>query len=381
MKSPVKSPIKSSMKSWGKLPIGSPIGISVNYLFIAVSFVMLAQSSMLFAGGGSSGVGGGGLGYVCRNQDGKIMKAELLDLVELESRNIALISEYSNDNSIISRISSAEIRKIVLDEYFHVQSRQVFTNKKFSLPDPKDYTPLTILKGCSLEVIGLYNDEKDELRVDREILDNLSAVNRRAFYFHEAFYRLARRISDAWTSDQIRPIVGNLFGGNPDLAQLNRAPLFAKLRPTECHIYVSSLRIEGNHYVFTLNSDMDPGSNFKMDGILLEVSHDGVTSLTNLHREKMDNGGFEISVPVVIESRSPQVGVAFVLTTPTEEYWLPNGGSMVKNSISIDPSLQYLVEGYSGHFSDHVIRLDIMDARAPKALTRLNPSHCGCKTD
>lgn len=188
-------------------------------MFVLPFFLLSALS----ANAGSEG-GNGGIGAVCRNPDGSIRDVVLLDLVEADFDGITIVRPLGSPDAYLKHANRLLENMPLAKSRFEsalkrVKSEVQLKDKKFALPDPRDFNPRASLKGCPFEVIGLYDDGEQKLAVDSEIFAKMSPIQKEAFFFHEAAYWVTRRFG-AQTSDLSRRIVGQLFAQKTDQAKL-----------------------------------------------------------------------------------------------------------------------------------------------------------------
>ncbi|MEN0057706.1 MAG: hypothetical protein AAGB31_02635 [Bdellovibrio sp.] len=202
------------------------------------------------------GVGdGGGQGIVCRDDNGQVLSAELLDIVEAKyfyllpvSKDnslsyIEITKKYADilDASIPSADLSSrstvqrgtEAPKISYDlnvgalplkkgGYAFIKEGALRIDAKkflipgsdFSIPPVWDSNPrvLPSKKGCSLEQIALYTDGDNDVRFIEDVWNKLDNVNKAALLIHESLYKIQRFSGEVY-SDRTRKAVGYLFSG------------------------------------------------------------------------------------------------------------------------------------------------------------------------
>ncbi|MCX6127407.1 MAG: hypothetical protein NTV34_22020, partial [Proteobacteria bacterium] len=81
-------------------------------------------------------------------------------------------------------------------------------------------------RSCALQQIGYY-EENGTLKVDRILFEHLDNVNKAAFLFHEALYKLDRARNQAVDSKKTRLAVARLF--NADVAEDKRIELAVEM--------------------------------------------------------------------------------------------------------------------------------------------------------
>lgn len=189
-------------------------------LFFLFTFLFATSA---FAEGNAVGNGGGSI--VCRDNAGKITRAELLDLYE--AREVHGLKVNGSDtefnvNAARDRMYDFRLRLQEIDEEYAallviefnkffatIQSR--FVSRNNILPDTPDTFYRSLPKGCVYEQLANYFDGEPLLIAD-EIWNELSATDQIALYVHEAVYALERKYLGAVNSSHARKIVASLFG-------------------------------------------------------------------------------------------------------------------------------------------------------------------------
>lgn len=159
-------------------------------------FLLLATSLNSFAGN----EGGGGGAVVCRDQNRKIISAELLDLFEGPIlHGLKIVKETT---PYIQQVTQT-LRK--LDQYPFLQSllwqiaedvqgKMKFLPNGITLIKPRDTgenTPEIMREGCELEGLGYYTGKR-ELLIAKETFNALSETDKAAFILHETVYFIYR---------------------------------------------------------------------------------------------------------------------------------------------------------------------------------------------
>lgn len=221
------------------------------------AFILIAlfgTPSLVFARGGD--ISGGGQGIVCRNDDGKVASARLLDLAEAEeyfllrlptpsnglsylsiAENFAakldesMPSNFPTDNftdrvnNIITRVSydvsgtmllnRKEGNRTLHDAVDRINAEKLLIpGDDYSIPPVGDSHPLVrpTHKGCNIEQIAVYTDGNETVHFVGGIWRHLDPLNKAALLIHEALYRSLRTMGET-TSDRTRKTVAYLFGG------------------------------------------------------------------------------------------------------------------------------------------------------------------------
>lgn len=157
--------------------------------------------------------GGGGKSVVCRNEQGTIVSAELLDLYEgakmyglnIQKSNAHYVEQIETALTVIP-ISSRGMTEI----YAHI-----VRDKMTLLPLGTDIAPINdsleiiLPRNCQVEQLArFYSDDK--ILVNGEIWQNLDETSRAALILHEAVYA-NNRLMGATDSRRSRHIVASLF--------------------------------------------------------------------------------------------------------------------------------------------------------------------------
>lgn len=199
------------------------------------------------------GVGdGGGEGIVCRNSDGTVQSAKVLDLVEAEFYHKLSISQ---DIKELSYLELAIAKANNLDNVFfgaspfseHLYSdgrkeydislglifgkannftlinnniaaidagKKMISGDAYAIPAVGDSNPLVEARepNCKLEQIAIYNDGNKQVHFVENVWNALDNQNKAALLLHEAIYAIFRDAS-MLNSDYARKIVGYAFAG------------------------------------------------------------------------------------------------------------------------------------------------------------------------
>ena len=205
-------------------------GSSLLRISIAVASVLSLSTAMLAsAGGGSSG---GGKTVVCRNDDGSISKAYLLDLYEAAARWGLQIKPPTGDITSEYARYLLELRRVVGDPRPFGDDDDVSLGEKisklrfgFDLPPVTDDlgTTIPLPKRCKVEQAITHSDETDELLADPWIWQALDTQNQAALLAHEELYFGARQAGEL-TSEAARQTVAELFSTTPPPVLSDRIP-------------------------------------------------------------------------------------------------------------------------------------------------------------
>lgn len=192
---------------------------------IATMMVFLATTP-LFAGGTESGGGNGGGAWVCRDSNGGIRWAELVDLYEGRKEFDLRIEKY-NRTPVEQQIDiiREKIRKgeptayALLDDYIQQVkgALKVMPDKQVGIVTLRDslYRVYPKPEACpdgkvDYEQLANYTSY-GTIIVDQEIWEKLSLTDRTALYIHEALYALLRDKKKATDSTEARRLTGYLF--------------------------------------------------------------------------------------------------------------------------------------------------------------------------
>ena len=185
--------------------------------------VAIFLSVVLSAPDGMGGVGstGGGGAVVCRDHNGAITSAQLLDLYEAEMRGIHLRKSQGNrDDEYRSyvealRMLTGDRRPVGANDVrqFHNDLAHYFsfTPPTVHLPEIDDKGPTpSIREGCAIEQLAIFYDDHQKIQVDYEIWGALDSLNQVALFAHEFIYYVYRS-AGIQSSISSRKIVQSLF--------------------------------------------------------------------------------------------------------------------------------------------------------------------------
>ncbi len=164
----------------------------------ALPALMLFFASVTHAFAGMEG--GGGKTVVCRNADGSIHSAEILDLYEGRTIHQLKYSESSeawkNQAYLVLEKSGVSVwqsmpRSGIYDWFLNATQHLVFLPEGTKLKQIDDSFEAVIPVGCVLEqTVNYVND--NQILVDTEIWNALSETQKAALMLHEAIYRHLR---------------------------------------------------------------------------------------------------------------------------------------------------------------------------------------------
>lgn len=164
--------------------------------------------------------GGGGKSVVCRNSDGSIKSAELLDIFEgrvmdkltipsikkdyflLGLEMVEKLSKGRGENflkTLKSSFAFADVRKNILPEGVTLEPTD--DSYHIILPDPKS---------CKVEQLAIY--QQDSLYINGDIWKVLDDTNKAALMLHEGLYKIFRSFGEK-NSIRTRKHVARVFAG------------------------------------------------------------------------------------------------------------------------------------------------------------------------
>lgn len=202
----------------GTQNLKQPITIKLSVVLAVVFLTLGAQAGV--------GAGGGGTSIVCRDINGNIKSAELLDLYEAKLRGLKLVQDNnlsSNYGRFMSRWiemnggTPAPINETQqynqINEFLVKYSVTTSLGQKLALLG--DFSTGPIPLGCEIEQLAVFLDGPTLLVIDREIWDALNQQNRAALLAHEIVYRNDRIVFGFSNSNKARNLVGRFFSTTP----------------------------------------------------------------------------------------------------------------------------------------------------------------------
>jgi hypothetical protein len=180
-------------------------------------------STAAWAAEGTEGHGGSSI--VCRNQDGSIRSAELMDLfegrIDPASLTISLRGE-SVDQQIhqaLDRLGfDPELKADAYEYLAELKSQLQIIPARYQLSPVHEVLPPVMPRGCEPEIVVNYMNN-NAVKFDKVIYDDpqFSDTDRAALQVHEVIYRMGRERSQRLTeSSKIRPLVALLFADTED---------------------------------------------------------------------------------------------------------------------------------------------------------------------
>jgi hypothetical protein len=186
---------------------------------------VLLSSGLTFAGGASSGGGGA---YVCKDANGNITSAHLLDLWEatnIRGLNIPLTFEPR-----LLQIERALTKLATLDPEIAAETRKqigpIFQNAHslsgdVLLAPPSDADSNYEMAGCPLTGMMFYDGDQDQLQIVPPVFNALATeTDVAAAMVHEALYYAIRetQFDSITNSTPVRKLVACLFSDSPNCA-------------------------------------------------------------------------------------------------------------------------------------------------------------------
>lgn len=198
----------------------------------ALGLFLILISSLAMAGD----KGNGGYSIVCRDNDGPITSAEILDVYEgriLYKRNFAV-----DQNSVEDLVNVALARVDYWGAFANKLKKEIALIEKNMILIPEgneleltdDAFPPIKKKGCKFEQLANYTNS-GEVLVSQEIFDRLDNVNKAAMFIHEALYSIRRKSVGDTTSQTTRKFTAHLLALNPDTALIERMVSDTLYRP------------------------------------------------------------------------------------------------------------------------------------------------------
>lgn len=187
----------------------------------------------VFAGGET---GNGGVGVVCRNNAGKILSAELLDI--FEGRSQYRLQYPANSLDLDTQIELVQLKMLANQPFLQgfqselskVRANLIFLPSGVGLEPTNDAFPVINKKGCRFEQVANYATD-GKIYVDQEIYDHFDHINQAALYVHEATYALARANVGDISSVRSRRLTSQVLAKNTDSGVTQELMSQLMLRP------------------------------------------------------------------------------------------------------------------------------------------------------
>jgi hypothetical protein len=185
-------------------------------------FAVLIGLSSLYAdsarAGGFNGGGGGAL--VCKDNSGKILSAELLDLFETRELSQQTIV-YDNVTPVEQQVAKAidklgrfdgQFKLKVLAAWKQIQTHTTEASDALVIDPPADAKKKFHKEGCSFEGMMYYDGDRQRLFIKMPIFQAQNTItDMAASYMHESIYKVLREQYFDTDSIQTRKITGCLF--------------------------------------------------------------------------------------------------------------------------------------------------------------------------
>lgn len=163
--------------------------------------------------------GNGGYSVVCRDSNGRITSAELLDIYE---GKILYNLNYSNNEIEIDSLIYIALNRTTENVSFygklsreieHVRENTVFIPNGHELELTEDAFPLIKRKGCEFEQLANYTLD-NQLIISEEIYSKLDNLNKAALFIHEAVYAIRRKALNEDSSFFSRKLTAHLMSSS-----------------------------------------------------------------------------------------------------------------------------------------------------------------------
>ncbi len=245
----------------------------MKHLYKKLFIVTLFISRLSLAGGESSGGGGAA---VCRDNNKKIVSAQLLDLYEGVVRfnyNIPQINQSAKDQILnaLSKINDPLLKQLIKQTIVQIIDSVTFLPLGVGMAPTTDLGEeyaVVVPEGCAIEPIGFYESD-GTLKISRSVYNALSETNRAAFFMHESIYKIARDLSYKKDSSESRKTVAAVFSTSSTEANSQIDQLY--YNPNEY-----SLKYWNYHQIGTLNLNNPTGPVL----LNINVNSSSVSSIT-----------------------------------------------------------------------------------------------------
>ncbi len=188
-----------------------------------MAITMMALSFTVLAGD----KGNGGYSVVCRDSNGIINSAELLDIYE---GRILYHLDYQNNEIEVDSLVHVALNRTsdnvsfygkLSREIEHIRENTVFIPDGHELELTEDAFPIIKKKGCNYEQLATYTLD-DKLIISEEIYRKLDNLNKAALYIHEAVYAIRRKALNENSSFASRKVTAHLMSSPLDRMVLDR---------------------------------------------------------------------------------------------------------------------------------------------------------------
>lgn len=181
-----------------------------------IFFVLMMVPSILWAGVTN---GGGGKAIVCRDQNRKILSAQVLDLFEAENQyGLTLLPSAATLDQALEEVGlrleslSGQRRgmmRMKKEDLKDIYSKFKLLAPGIGLQPIDDSLDLLRPEHCEIEQLAFFK-ESNIILINRDIWNHLNPQNQAALVVHETIYQLQRQ-RGAKDSRDSRKIVGHLF--------------------------------------------------------------------------------------------------------------------------------------------------------------------------
>ena len=252
--------------------------------------------------------GGGGRSVVCRNQDGSIKSAEVLDLYEarvqyglpLLMTGVDYRDIYANVLASLGEGRGPNFAHSLLSSAHYIDLQKRILPNGVALHEIDDSKEVLIPNGCKVEQLANYIDAS-QILFNGEIWNALDETNKAALIAHETIY-LYFRDHGAANSIHARKAVGYGFSG----VKLEDVAEGVTDSTIQCESTFGGKSIPTKYWVIQTNPDHDIIQFDSLDGILmltktfLTVSKGTFTKANGFERyySNIDHSIIEKSLPV-----------------------------------------------------------------------------------
>lgn len=216
----------------------------------------------------SKGGGNGGVSVVCRNNQGNILKAELLDTFEMRNMYGLTQKTFSSEaealKHVLDRLNINKNYKNLFEEHYkRISSNTIILEEGVQISPTEDAFPILKDKNCEFEQLAVYTED-DLLLVDPEIYKSLNGLNRIALKVHETVYFLSRMMKNDESSKISRKITSHLISKefrSDNLQKLLNRYVKEKVILPETGVYKTDrcqamVEVKGPHSVSVTFSDL-----------------------------------------------------------------------------------------------------------------------------
>ncbi len=193
--------------------------------------LLIFTLSIIFSIGAFAGEkGNGGYSIVCRDQSGKIISAELLDIFEGKTRLNKEYTRYNLRSDIAIKLISLKLKhhpkfqRRFLAELEHTRHSTTFVSGDAKLENSEDVFPVFGNQECNYEQVANYSD-RGHLKINAEIFNAFDDLNKTALLVHEAFYfiyREHRKNIAKLNSNASRKLTALLMADDADKEEIDR---------------------------------------------------------------------------------------------------------------------------------------------------------------